>query len=82
MLFLAFCAIAPSAKKLHLLWVTILVSYSIEFSQLYQATWIQSIRSTPLGHLVLGSGFNPMDLLAYAVGAAFGASLKNFGPQH
>jgi len=48
-------------------------SFAVEFSQLYQADWINAIRHTTLGHLVLGSGFHAMDLLAYAVGVAVGA---------
>ncbi|MGB4775585.1 MAG: DUF2809 domain-containing protein [Daejeonella sp.] len=49
--------------------VTALVfSYSIEFSQLYQAEWINSIRSTSLGALVLGRGFLTADLIRYFAG--------------
>lgn len=42
--------------------------YAIELSQLYQAPWINAIRNTTLGALVLGSGFLWSDLLAYALG--------------
>ena len=45
----------------------------IEFSQLYQEPWLNSIRAARLGHLILGSTYNPPDLLAYAVGIALGA---------
>lgn len=48
-------------------------SFAVEFSQLYQADWINAIRHTTLGHLVLGSGFHALDLLAYTVGVAVGA---------
>jgi hypothetical protein len=44
----------------------------VECSQLYQAEWIHAIRSTMLGHLVLGSTFVWQDLVAYAVGVAIG----------
>src|SRR5262245_41617631 len=37
-------------------------SYAVEFSQLYQATWINTIRGTTIGHLVLGSAFDWLDL--------------------
>ncbi len=43
----------------------------VEVSQLYHAPWIDAVRATRLGHLVLGSGFDARDLLAYAVGVAF-----------
>jgi len=48
-------------------------SFAVEFSQLYQADWINAIRHTTLGHLVLGSTFHVPDLLAYTVGVAVGA---------
>jgi len=51
-------------------------SFAVEFSQLYQADWINAIRHTTLGHLVLGSTFNALDLLAYAMGVAVGASAE------
>lgn len=47
---------------------SLLFCYAIEVSQLYQAPWINDIRSTTLGALVLGSGFLWSDLLAYSLG--------------
>lgn len=48
----------------------LLICYVIEFSQLYQAEWINTIRQTLPGRLVLGSGFLYSDLLAYLIGIA------------
>ncbi len=42
--------------------------YVIELSQLYQAPWLDALRGTLPGRLVLGSGFRRDDLLCYAVG--------------
>jgi len=47
---------------------SLLFCYAIELSQLYQAPWINAIRNTTLGALVLGSGFLWSDLLAYVLG--------------
>ncbi|MDQ8182674.1 DUF2809 domain-containing protein [Pelagicoccus sp. SDUM812005] len=44
----------------------------VEFSQLYHAPWIDSFRQTLAGRLALGSGFDPYDLLAYAIGCVLG----------
>jgi len=41
---------------------------SIEFSQLYQEEWINAIRDTVLGGLVLGKGFLAIDLIRYTIG--------------
>jgi len=41
---------------------------AVELSQLLQAPWLDAIRATRIGHLVLGSGFDARDLFAYAGG--------------
>jgi Protein of unknown function (DUF2809) len=50
--------------------------FAVEFGQLYRAPWIDGIRATTLGHLVLGSHFGWLDLVAYAVGVAVGAAAE------
>lgn len=42
---------------------------AIECSQLYQSAWVNSIRSTLLGGLILGRGFLYADLVRYSAGA-------------
>jgi hypothetical protein len=44
-------------------------SFGVEFLQLYHAPWLDGIRGNRFGHLLFGSTFNPMDLVAYSVGA-------------
>lgn len=57
-------------KKTKLIFIyTIAFSYAIEISQLYHAPWIDAIRATTLGGLVLGYVFSFNDLICYAVGA-------------
>lgn len=51
----------------------IIFSYSIEISQIYHAPWIDAIRNTTLGALVLGFGFLWSDLVCYTVGIIIGA---------
>lgn len=46
----------------------LIICFSIEFLQLCQADWLVEIRSSTLGHLVLGQGFLWSDLLAYSFG--------------
>jgi hypothetical protein len=48
-------------------------AWSVEFLQLYHAHWIDVLRSTRLGRLVLGASFNSPDLIAYVIGIALGA---------
>jgi Protein of unknown function (DUF2809) len=47
-------------------------SVMIEVSQLYHAPWIDSIRGTTLGALVLGHGFLWSDLACYVAGVGLG----------
>ncbi len=53
----------------------LLFSYAIEVSQLYQADWINAIRATTLGALVLGHGFLWSDLICYTVGVCVAAGI-------
>jgi hypothetical protein len=52
--------------------VSILFSYAVEFSQLVQADWINAVRDTTFGALVLGSGFLLSDFVCYTTGALMG----------
>ncbi|HEY0709566.1 MAG TPA: DUF2809 domain-containing protein [Polyangia bacterium] len=44
------------------------ICYAVEMSQLIHTPGLNAVRSTTLGHLVLGSGFDPRDFAAYAFG--------------
>ena len=62
-------------KNRSIKWValySILFCYMIEISQLYHVEWIDQIRNTWLGGLVLGFGFLWSDLLAYTIGVGLG----------
>lgn len=48
--------------------VTLVFSFLVEFQQLVRWDWLVSLRSTTLGHLVLGQGFLWLDLVAYILG--------------
>lgn len=52
-------------------WIALLFSYCIEISQLYQADWINIVRDTTLGALVLGHGFLWSDMVCYTVGVGW-----------
>ncbi|PMC36087.1 DUF2809 domain-containing protein [Bacillus sp. UMB0899] len=48
--------------------LSFLFSFGIEFSQLYQAGWLNQIRDTLFGGLILGKGFLLVDLVRYSIG--------------
>ena len=50
--------------------VSLGLCYAIEFSQLYKAPWIDNLRHTLFGRLVLGDTFLWTDLLCYTGGIA------------
>jgi len=56
-------------KATQILIFALLICYTIEFSQLYQADWINELRKTLFGRYVLGQGFLCIDILAYTFGA-------------
>ncbi len=70
MIFFLIASILPSQTSVYYFSLGLLICFSIEFSQLYQADWIQAVRRHKLGALILGSGFLWTDLLAYFGGAS------------
>ncbi|MBZ6004465.1 DUF2809 domain-containing protein [Paraclostridium bifermentans] len=68
----------PKLKLTKTLILAIVFSFSIEISQLYQADWINNIRATTLGGLVLGHGFLFEDLISYSLGIVMGCLLDYF----
>ena len=62
--------------------IALLFSYCIEVSQLYQADWINVIRGTTLGALVLGHGFLWSDMLCYTIGVGLAVSIDFFFTAH
>ncbi|WP_269922974.1 DUF2809 domain-containing protein [Psychrobacillus psychrodurans] len=56
-------------KSLHLaIYLSFVFCFCIEFSQLYQTDWINTIRGSLLGALILGKGFLAEDLIRYSIG--------------
>ena len=58
--------------------VSLVLAFAVEVSQLYHSPWIDGIRSTTLGGLVLGFGFLWSDLVCYLVGIAAGVLADRF----
>jgi hypothetical protein len=52
------------------------VSYGVEISQLYHAGWIDQLRHSVVGGLVLGRGFVWSDLVCYTVGVGLGVAAE------
>jgi hypothetical protein len=73
MVFVGFGFVLPRASTLVVALLALTFSWSVEFSQLYHAPWLDAVRATIPGKLVLGDTFNWPDLPAYAVGIALGA---------
>jgi hypothetical protein len=71
--FLCFGMAFHRSSTMRIALAAVCFAWSVEFLQLYHAPWIDGIRSTRFGHLVLGTVFNSPDLLAYAMGIALGA---------
>jgi hypothetical protein len=61
----------PLKKAFLIALLSLLICYSIEFLQLYQAEWIIELRKTLFGRYVLGQGFLWSDILAYTFGIAY-----------
>ncbi|PDY46653.1 ribosomal maturation YjgA family protein [Bacillus pseudomycoides] len=76
MIFIGFGFLFHKMKTKNIAFLSLLFCYGIEISQLYHADWIDNIRATTLGGLVLGYGFLWSDLLAYTIGIGVGMLLE------
>ncbi|MEP7339604.1 MAG: DUF2809 domain-containing protein [Acidobacteriota bacterium] len=72
MVFAGIGFLAPRWSSLRVSAMALLFSYTVEFSQLYHAPWLDSVRHTRIGKLILGFGFLWSDLLCYTVGVVIG----------
>lgn len=76
MVYWLFCLLFLKKGIGHIVNYSICFCFAIELSQLYQAEWINLVRATRLGGLVLGHGFLWSDLVAYSIGIAAGAAIE------
>ncbi|EMA6342927.1 DUF2809 domain-containing protein [Bacillus cytotoxicus] len=72
MIFIGFGFLFHKLETKKVALMSLLFCYAIEMSQLYHAEWIDSIRATRLGGLVLGYGFLWSDVFAYTIGVGVG----------
>jgi hypothetical protein len=76
MVFVALGILTPRASTARLAATALAISCAIEISQLHHAPWIDAIRRTLPGALVLGYGFLWSDVACYAAGVALGAGVE------
>lgn len=75
MIYFGFRFLFPKLEIIKSFYIAITFSFLIEISQLYKADWINSIRQTTLGGLVLGYGFLWEDLISYSIGIIIGLTI-------
>nr|WP_246357714.1 DUF2809 domain-containing protein [Pyxidicoccus fallax] len=76
LVFLLVRFLAPARPVLHVAAAALAFSFAVEFSQLYQAPWLNAVRGTLPGRLVLGAGFLWSDLVCYSAGVLAGLGLS------
>ena len=68
--------VAPRIRTSRAAAIALVFCAAIEGSQAYHVPWLDAVRDTLPGHLVLGQGFHAFDLACYALGVALGAALE------
>ncbi len=66
----------PRASTRTVALLAMTLSIAVELSQLHHDPWVDSIRQTTLGGLILGYGFLWSDLACYAAGVGIGIILE------
>ncbi len=76
MVFFGIGFIAPRIRTSTAAAIALAFCAAIEGSQAYHAPWLDAVRDTLPGHLVLGQGFHAFDLACYVIGVALGVALE------
>jgi len=71
-IYICLAFISPEAGAGEIFFISLVISFAVELSQLYQADWINSVRDTKPGGLILGFGFKWSDLFCYITGILTG----------
>ena len=66
--------LAPRQTTAKVALLALSFSLFMECSQLYQASWINQVRATKIGGLLLGFAFLWSDIFCYLIGVALGAA--------
>jgi hypothetical protein len=74
--FLAIGLILPEASTVRVAVLAIGLSFAVEASQCYHAPWLDRIRQTTVGGLILGFGFVWSDLACYVAGVGIGVGVE------
>jgi hypothetical protein len=74
--FLSIGILFPRWTTLRVCIAALVFAILIELSQLYHSSWIDQLRHTRLGGLILGYGFLWSDILCYCVGIGLGCLLE------
>ena len=75
MVYLALALLFPRWPPLRTGALALVACFAVEVSQLYHRPWIDAVRATRLGGLVLGHGFLWSDLPCYTAGVMVGLGL-------
>lgn len=78
MIYWLVAAVTPKTRPVSRAALALAICWLVEFSQLYHTTALDGWRRHTLGQLTLGSGFDPRDLAAYALGVIAALILGGF----
>ena len=71
--YLTLAFVFPHLRPLHLGLAALSISLAVELSQLIDTPWLNTLRQTLPGKLLLGQGFQWLDLPRYLAGATLAA---------
>lgn len=76
LVFWSVCFLFPTVSTARVAIAAGTFAAAVEFSQIPHTPWLEALRATLFGRLVLGQGFLWSDLVCYAAGIALGVLLE------
>ncbi|WP_167767297.1 DUF2809 domain-containing protein [Bradyrhizobium frederickii] len=75
-------ALLPRLTRAQIAAIAVAIAAAVEFSRLVHTPWLDAFRLTTAGALLLGRIFSLWNLVAYAVGIAFGIWIDRLATTH
>ncbi len=75
LVYFLFAIVFPQHGRIKLALYGLLFAYSIEISQLFHPPWLEVLRASRLGGLILGYQFVWSDMICYSVGIILAVSI-------
>jgi len=76
MVYFAWAVVRPEQRRSRRAIIAVIIAVTVEFSQLLHTGWLDAVRRTTIGVLLIGRFFSWWDIVSYLIGIAIAVMLE------